>query len=384
MSVILKKVEKSLEIPSGYTSIDDNDLDMPFLMCIGKDNTSTSQLINSVGNYARVHVGDDDSRVKLNEYPVNFLYFNNEGESSVDDLVNNFLYPMLTKNGTDLESIYKSANKMNFITAFKGSDIFKEIEGKLSSKLQSLGFSEENLGQIFQRIFVCSIGCFYEKNPPMSNSVSYCDFQDNSINFEADKCKQRLEEYKSLGLFGKSHGNFVYLFNGNGSGNLDTYLSSDNYIIPAISLSLTKNLKMSIEGTDKASSDFLQSHICEHYTEDKTKDDLLSNIDSGISSDFPSYTSEGLDTQKIIDELCNRICHYNSHISQLIKFVKENSSDANYYKLLKLLGYDVDLNLPYFNFKSDREMLKHLSVYLSENTSGDNSNPKVYIKNTNN
>ncbi len=348
---IYKKREKSLENPSGYVEIKNEDIKGPFLLCISAQDfldKSVFGIVREGAHAARCYTSQEYAGgFKIDKCPIDFLGLkfrpDDKYQYNYEEIVEKFLWPYLIKNGLDLESIKQTAKNMNFMTYCDGTFTYAKIENMIERKLKELYFSAEDIDDILSNFSLVSVGSMVNVTNFKTTVVSFVDVNDSEIFSEhTDEYKDLLAKYNRKSLYGKNGKNSIlYLYEGSGKHSLKEYLKDETVVKSALSSVVSYFLEKSISD-DKVKNaltiDEVINRLNVYSNEEENISNLINRLDKEISyNNTPRYTSEEfilrteLDasykelskSRNIINSIKNELDGKNNKVNNLIININE-------------------------------------------------------------
>lgn len=322
MISIYKKCEKALSNPSGIKRVDVQELNKPFLLCLSAQDFMDKSVFGTIregAHAARLYTTQElAGGFKINNCPVDFLGLKFKSDEkyqyNYEEIVDEFLWPYLIQNGVDLESLKKTAKKMNFMTYCDGTMTYGKIENRLEEKLNELDFKEEDIRDILSNLSLVAIGTMVNTKGFKTTTASFVDVNDSEIFSEyTDGYNELLSRYGKKSLYGKNGKNSVtYIYKGTGNHSLKEYLADNRIVKPAlssiVSYFLEKSLASEKDSFVKTSINDIISRLKVYGDESKNPSELLTSLDLEISYDnTPRYTPEMLDIRKELDATCKEL-----------------------------------------------------------------------------
>lgn len=384
MLTVYKKVEKTLENPSGIIEISNpEELDKPFLLCISaQDNNDKSiyGIIREGSQAARVYTTQEVAAgFKIDDMPVDFLGLrfvkDDTYNRNYEEIVDKFLYPFLVGDGTkSLDEIKNQARKMNLMTYCDGTVTYKKIEARLEEKLKNIGYSEEEINSILSQVSLTAIGTMTDTSNLKATTVTFIDVNDEEISTNLTPAYiNRLEEQRSKSAFGTLGRNTIYVYDGTGNHSLKEYFMDDRIVKPAVCSVVSHFLEDSIASTkgEKKAPLAKQNAINQlrvYADETKSPSSLLEILDTTLSyDDTKRYTpSEALirnelekaykelqKTKKDLEREKTTTQKLTTQVDLVIKGVQEHSSETTFYQIMVPAGL--------WNAPSNRDILQQPS-----------------------
>lgn len=302
---IYRKCEKSIDNIYGIKKIESLDeIDRPFLFCISpkEDDNSTFGIIKEGARACRVRTTDELSGgFKIDEMGALFLGFREENDGVFVDLVNDFLYPLLTRI-KDINSIKKNARKMNFFVYCNGINIYKQIERRLYDLLKQDGYLEEQIVEIISQISLVSIAPNSDINNIIAAKVAFKDVCDRDVyDYTSKVAEKRLNRDGRMSTIGGVNNGAIYAYYGTGEHELKSYLKDENMVKSSLCAITSKFLENSIQNETTfelipISKEFIIPIILKNNGEFEDVVVLLSKLDSTLQyGNVSKYSKEESD-----------------------------------------------------------------------------------------
>jgi len=388
MLTVYKKVDKSLENPSGIIEINVNDIEKPFLLCISAQSNhdkSIYGIIRQGAQAARVYTTQENAaRFKTYDFPIDFLgvRFKKDKlyENSSSEIVESFLYPFLIGNGESFECILKQARKVNFMTYCDGTLTYEDIEKQLEDKLTRLNFHPDTIENILSQISLTAIGTLVDTSHFKATSTTFVDVNDleisNGRTIGYQKILQTKQQKSIYGTIGREN-NILYIYEGSGNHELKEYFKDDKIVKPAISSVISFHLENSIKNEKSdtlipiSSSGILQQ-LHTYADENKTSHLLLEKLDNKLQYDNSSkYTIEEANMKRELDLSYRELKKTKSQLERIettkktkekqldsiIDKMKEYSSDVTFHQILVAAGiWQAPVDRDIFHEPNDKQI----------------------------
>ncbi len=401
MLQIYRKCEKSLDNPYGIMEIEHpEDIDKPFLLCISSQDLidkSVFGLIKEGARAARVRTSDEYAGgFKIEDVPAYFLgvkyKMNNIKDHKSGSLLNDFIYPFLTKT-KDFKEIQKRARMMNFFTYCNATNVYVELEKGLKEKLNKDGFSEKEIDEILSQVSLISIASEVDVSKLSATTVLFKDANDREVyDFISKTALKKMEQIARDAIIGnlKSNGNVLtYVYNGTGDHELKEYLKDVNIVKSSLCAVVSKLLDNSIknmdeeelipidgkevlktliryngefQGTDiylKRIDDEIDYKGCKKYT--KSEHDLLCKLDQAYK--------QQLKTKQQLENETKQNQDLKEKVNLLITGVKEKCSDVAFEQIVTqnhMWNPSKD-SASLLAMKTDREIREEYEKLIEEN-----------------
>lgn len=367
MLQLYRKMEKSLDNPSGFVSIQNlEELEHPFLLCLSaQDNHMKSVLgvITEGARAARVNTTDEMAAgFKIEEFPVAFLGLKFEKDDSYkesyEEIVDSLIYPFLIGDGTrKVEDIKRLARKINFMTYCDGTLTYANIEKRLEEKLRNDGYLENDIKDILSQISLVAIATMVDISDLKATTACFVDVNDYEIyNRKTSRYKKLLQEKQTKSMYGvlQNSTNILYIFDGSGNHLLKAYFLDNNLVKPAISSVLTSFLQNSVD--NEHTNDLLgisSNSVLEQLRiyGDETKDpaSMLRDLDNSLSYDGAvKYTQEEAILRRELDISYKELqrtrmelevskegsVKKDENLRSVVDAIREYSSETTFYQIL--------------------------------------------------
>ena len=378
---VYKKTERSKQNPSGYVEISGEELDKPFLCCISAQDMLDKSIFGTIrqgAQAARVYTPQDKGAgYKIEEFPVDFLGFkykkDDMSKDNTTELVENFLYPYLSKEGLGKEKLTERARKMNFMTYCDGTNTYRSIEQKLTEKLTKSGLSEEDIKDIISGVHLVAIGTGVDTRSFECTSLTLIDANDNEIwNGLTDSAQENMTNRNSNELYGQFNDkNGYYYYKGTGNHDLIEYFRDGVAVKPILHYAVSKTLEASVNNKEYKLTDIING-INSFNRNGRSQEELLNEIDNTANyGNIPKYTQSELELRRELDELYyvyrktskenERLekseKNKNQGIKNIIDGIKKYSSDVTFYQILVEAGYwQAPRGVDPYSFPSDKEI----------------------------
>ena len=397
---VYRKCEKSLDNLYGIEEIEDlESYDKPFLLCISaQDNNPKSVfgLIKEGARAARVRTSDElAGGFKIDEVPLDFLGikydFKNIKDKKHKSLLDNFIYPFLTKES----NLKKQARKINFFTYCNATNVYVELEKGLKEKLKNDGYSEEYINEVISQISLVSIGSEIDISKVSATSVVIKDVNDREIYDKVSKiCYKKMERLNRNSIVERISDNVLaYAYNGTGEHSLEEYFKDvcmcKSPLCACVSFLVENSIKNN-ESNELISIDQKQllKRLVRYNGEfediDKLLDKIDDNIDYGSVSKYKKEEHEILckldkaykklaATKRFLDTEQKELENERRNNGILIRGIKENCSDVAFAQIVSKNGMwknDGHYFEKLYNLKSDREVREEydkMMTYQDEN-----------------
>ena len=320
MISVYKKIEKTQENFYGTVEITDNKLlNRPFLLSLSaQDNYDESifGMIRTGAQAARVYTTMEASAgFKIDEMPVDFLGLrfvsDDNYKNNYDEIVDSFLYPFLTRNGTNFEEIKKQAVKVNFMTYCDGIFTYAGIEKRVKEKLQELAMEDEQTREILRSFSLVALGTDFPTNNLCGGTVTFVDAEDRTIRTnKIEKIKEILQNNQMRIVYGplKNNNNLLVVFNGSGFHTVKEYLSDESIAKPAVCAITSLFLEYSINGMVPSNEEIIKT-LKTYTSENESTKSLLDKLDANLSYNSTSrYTTMEIDLRRKLDAFYKQEC----------------------------------------------------------------------------
>lgn len=373
---IYKNVEKNVENLMGVEQAQNVlESDRPFLLCLGDDNKGNIELLQSSLSLARVHSSYDNSaRFSLDSFPIDFLSFGFEAENKYQsasyELVDKLVYPFLTSKGKDFKSVKKQARKMNFLSYSDGFKTYCEIEALIKKMLTNDGFSKMEVLEVLSQMSLTAIGAKIDNKQLETTTVYFVDVNDCVSTSKNDSFKNLLTEKGKNNLYGSFQKNVLYIFNGIGNHDLNSYLSNATLSKVGLCANLSHFLSNSLKDLTPISSSGVFTALYESHDDSKTCDELIKILDNRLSYDGARrFTDRELYLRNQLDSACVSLMNnsndklindklINDKINGILEEIKKRCSDSTYYQILSTIGMMDNVDKSILARKSDREIIE--------------------------
>lgn len=382
MLTVYKKQEKSIDNLTGVLQISDEFEDKPFIFCIGDDNKSNFELLQYSLVISRIYSSlDKNARFSLDSFPVDFLSFayekDKDNKSAAVELVEKCIYPYLTKNGNDFESIKKQAIKMNFLVFSKGLQTYEEIELLIKEKLKSNQFKDNEIEEILSHISLTCVGGKITNKKLSTSTTYFVDVNDDESTNRNSSFKNLLTQKGSKNMCGSLKKDVLYIFEGNGEHNLDNYFMNGEYSLSGLAIVIAYYIENSLRGILPISANGIFSYLSDNQFENSDSKTVLSMLDKKLSflgaekfTDYDAKLREELDNAyaKILSLESVSNVNDNNKITQILSEVSKRVSDTTYYQILANLGMIEQVDQSVLSRKNDREIIEGIQSLFSINT----------------
>ena len=261
MYKLYEKVPKTREYMYGSKLINNMEnpfLEGPCLLCISGqyDNSLASKSNFGVTKegmrMARLRVrGQKNAGFTLRDFPVKFLSIELDkkdedkkmtSEERIEAFVNQYLLPLITKEGQKIDFNQAKKNIRNV---------------SLVSKMQELGYTVEECRKIQSQMCVFSISTDRLTGTQKSTCISFKDINDIEVNDNVTQKEKQtvLESQIGESIFAYSDSEIAYLFSGDGAHSLKKYTRAGMAVPVCLSSAISKALENSI--LNHLSKDFL-------------------------------------------------------------------------------------------------------------------------------
>lgn len=248
---IFKKCEKSVDNPYGIIDIKSyEEINKPFLFCISslEDDNSSFGIVKEGARAARVRTTDElAGGFKINEMGVDFIGYKNDIDGHFNNLVDDFLYPMLVKD-KEVSKIKKNARRMNFFVYCNAAQAYLMIEKRLHERLLLDNYSEEEIKDILSQISVVAIATNIDLNKSSATTIVFKDACDRDVYDKLSKIgeKQMLSNSRLSTIINLKNG-IAYVFYGSSEHALKSYLKDENMVKPSLCATVCRLIENSIE-----------------------------------------------------------------------------------------------------------------------------------------
>lgn len=265
---LYKKVPKTKEYMYGSQLIKDTEnpfLDGPCLLCISAQYDNSFDTKSNFGvtkegmQMARLRVrGHKNAGFSLRDFPVKFLSMEihtNSGkkateEERIDAFVAQYLVPLVSDNGRKIDCVkaMKNMRNVNIMSYCDGTMFVQEVEEKMLNKMQELGYTDAECGQIQAQMCMFPIATFRLSGNQKSTCISFKDINDTEVNDNVtlEERQKILESPIGGSIFEYSDNEMAYLFNGDGEHSLKKYAQSEDTLSVCLSSAVSKALENSL------------------------------------------------------------------------------------------------------------------------------------------
>lgn len=413
MYKLYKRITKTKENPRGVKLVEDDKnpfMEGPCMLCVAAvdiQDKSVFGLSKEGMKMARIRVrGQANGRFDIKDFPVNFLSLKLDTKTNlktkteeIQDFVCNYFYPLISENGKriDCQSAMKNMRNINIMSYCNGTETVQAMEQSLVSKMQDLGYSEEEISNIQSQMFMMPVATDRLKGNQLSTCVSFKDINDEEVN--SNVTQQEIEEIEKSpikeALIRYSENESAYLMEGNGEHSLKEYQTNGKAMPVCLSSVLSKALENSIENANLKESfvpllmEELVSaipEITEQANQGKDLDSLKEQLDNKIKYEGSRKLSDNeLELLDIIDESCDQLIKNDIELNtknMLLETEKEKSakideamkkycSDMTYMKINMEAGYqygkEVDRDTV-INSPSDRQIVECIELEKEKRT----------------
>ncbi len=358
MLTIYNKIEKSLNDTSGFQIITNVEyLNRPFLLCLTTQNNLTKSI------YGMMREGAQAARVlttqeiaggfKINDFPIDILGVRHQNDDDSEDyleIAEQFLYPYLTRSGTQYENVITQASKVNILAFCDAVDLYAKVEDRLATLLQKDGFLFEQVQTILSRICMIAVESSYETGRLYATSVAFMDVCDSKLailNRESylDALEMQKKEFMYSPL-GKSN-SVLYIFKGYGKHSIKEFLSSKSSVKPVFCAVTSFFLEKSLEASPVSVSMIMD--CINQYSLDTSIEERLQQLDHQLSyQNAPRYSKESADLRMelnmvyhILKKTNERFIRtlekkqaQNDRLNSIIYGIHEFSSDVTFQQVL--------------------------------------------------
>ena len=269
MYKLYEKVPKTKKYMYGSRPIDSDEtpfLEGPCLLCISAQYDFTGASKSNFGvtkegmKMARVRVRNHkNAGFSLIDFPVKFLSLELDekdedekmtSDERVDAFVTKHLLPLITNNGQKIDCLkaMKNMRNVNMMSYCDGTTLVQAIEKSLISKMQELGYTDEECEKIQSQMCMFPISTNRLSGRQKSTCVSFKDINDVEVNDNVTPEEIQAVSDSSIGegVFSYSDNEVALLFSGNGKHHLKKYTYLDTPMTVCLSSAVTKALENSI------------------------------------------------------------------------------------------------------------------------------------------
>lgn len=284
----------------------------PVLLCIGNDPSSRNDAKNTtkhLANVVRLRTPEAiNASISMEGFPVNLVSYNSvkpndNKDQEIEAFVNQYLSPLVETNLFRKSSVeaMKNMRNVNIVTFGEGVYEANKIEEKLKERLQRVGYSQDEIGNILSQVFAVFIGAPRIRLDEQFTSVAFSELEDTKIDRSSENpayftaFKDQLK-YNNLheGFRGISP-NFVEYsrYNEGANHTLEDYYSKGKSFPAIISSVLYEGLSNSVRNCD--ATEALLPLTLEQVTADV--------------GTYIGYAQQGLNIKSIMAELDKRIAY---------------------------------------------------------------------------
>lgn len=288
---IYKKCEKTVDNEYGIIEINSyTEVTKPFLICMSSldDDNSSFGTIKEGARAARVRTTDElAGGFKIDEMPVDFLGIKNELDGPFRNIVDDFLYPMITMD-KDVSNMKKRARRINFFVYCNAAQAYLQIEKRLIERLTNDGFSEKDIKDILSQISLIAIATNINLNSTLATTVIFKDVNDREVYDKVSKQGEKnLVRNNRMSTIVNLQNGIAYIYYGNAEHSLKTYLHDESMVKPSLCATVCKLLENSIVNEHSSelvpiSPRFLTPIILRNNGEFMDNKELLSNLDNSL------------------------------------------------------------------------------------------------------
>lgn len=164
----------------------------PVLLCIGNDPSSRNDAKNTTryfANVLRLRTPEAiNASISMEGFPVNLVSYNSvkpndNKDQEVEAFVNQYLSPLVETNLFRKNSVeaMKNMRNVNIVTFGEGVYEANKIEEKLKERLQRVGYSQDEIGNILSQVFAVFIGAPRIRLDEQFTSVAFSELEDTEI-----------------------------------------------------------------------------------------------------------------------------------------------------------------------------------------------------------
>ena len=363
MLSIYKKTTKTKNNMYGFTEITDiTIINNPILLCISnnlQNNKSVFGIMRDGAHAARIHTTQEKAaNYNIDKVPIEFLgiKYKEEDKSVEEELLDKLIYPYLTKNGEDINSLLKQARNINVFTFDTGTTIYLKVEKLLQNKLKQLGFKKGEIETIIRQIALISLGSKEKLDKTLSTTISFVDTNDKYCSTkEFNSYKKVMEEknINSMYFYWGEKNTILYPFISIGEHYPKKYLESYSPAKSAISSTVSSNLNNSIinnynnptKMARDANIDQLYYYGSNVYSnEDKIRllDQYLdyqyaikfTEEESELRTNLDSSYKKIISQEQLIESYKKEITNKDKRLELLLKELKNHCNKNKYYEIL--------------------------------------------------
>ncbi len=269
MYKLYEKVPKTKENMYGSRLVDSTEnpfLESPCLLCISAQHDNTVASKSNFGvtkqglKMARLRVrGQKNAGFNLKDFPVKFLSIQLDRkdedekvttEERVDEFVTQYLLPLVSSDSKkiDYNQAMKNMRNVNIMSYCNGTLLVQNIEKALISKMQELGYTDEECEKIQSQMCMFPISTDKLNGTQKSTCISFKDINDFEVNDNVtqEEVQTVLKSPTGESTFRYSDNEIACLFNGNGNHGLKQYTKTDNIMSVCVSSAISKALENAI------------------------------------------------------------------------------------------------------------------------------------------
>ncbi len=268
MYKLYEAIPKSQQNLYGQRELDKKEnpfLDGPCLLCISAGDIGIEQNVFGTTKrcmeMARMRIrGNINAGFILNDFPVKFLSMlqlssNNLGSKMTEDerieaFITQYFLPLVSNKGTKIDCIQamKNMRNVNMMSYCSGASVIQNIEKKMLSLMQELGYTDEECEKIQSQMCMFPFSTNLLRGTQKSTCISFNDINDSEVNDNVTLSQRKKVQESKIGesSFEYSNNEIAYLFNGDGDHSLKKYIFSGKAMSACLSSALSKALENSI------------------------------------------------------------------------------------------------------------------------------------------
>ena len=227
-----------------------------------------------------------------------FLWFKNEENGKFNNLVNDFFYPLLTKD-KDVSKMKKAARRMNFFAYCNAGQVYLQIEKRIHEKLVSDGYIEKEIEEILSQISLVSIATDKKLDDAYATSVLFKDVNDADVYDKYSKmCEKTMIQNNRNSTLGRIRNGIIYGFFGTGEHDLKHYFDDENIVKGSLCSTVSKLVENSILNDNSEellpiSRELLTPIILKNNAEFLSNSVILDRLDNSLNyGNVSRYTEE--------------------------------------------------------------------------------------------